>query len=306
VSGSQAKILASFGFNCFQFTALVDHEPMEVIWSEPGFESGERRASGSGIPLLFPFAGRLRGKSFVWDGREYAAEGDDGLGNAIHGYVLARPWRVTEQTDQEVTAEFHASIDEPKLLEAWPADFCITATYALRGARLESQFLIENPDGHPLPFGFGTHPYFRLPLGGPDSSRCRVQLPFQQRWEMTGMLPTGRRVPLDTPAAYRAGLPFGDMQFDDVFTGLEFEGGECVCRILDPGSGRQLSLRFNDVFHECVVYNPPHREAVCVEPYTCVPNAAELQRNGIVTNWCVLQPDDSVRARVVMEVAGSR
>jgi aldose 1-epimerase len=302
-SGSQAKILASFGFNCYQFTALVDHEPVDVIWSEPGFELGDKRASGSGIPLLFPFAGRLRGKSFVWHGREYPAEGDDGRGNAIHGYVLGRPWRVTEQTDQEVTAEFHASIDEPKLLEAWPADFCITATYSLRGTRLESDFLIENPDSHPLPFGFGIHPYFRVPLGGADSGPCRVRLPFQERWDMTDMLPTGQRVPVEDPAAFRAGLPFAEMQFDDVFTGLEFQDGECVCRIIDPDSARQLTLRFNDLFHECVVYNPPHREAVCVEPYTCVPNAAELQSNGVATNLRVLQPGESARARVVMEVS---
>ena len=58
-SGSSAKILAGLGFNCYQFTAVDRGTPVEMLWSEPTFESGRCRASGSGIPLMFPFAGRI-------------------------------------------------------------------------------------------------------------------------------------------------------------------------------------------------------------------------------------------------------
>lgn len=301
-SGSEARILASFGFNCYQFCPIVDGQPVDVLWAEPGFDGGDRRASGSGIPLLFPFPGRLRGKSLSWNGKEYPAEGDDGRGNAIHGYVLGRPWRVTEQTDVEVTAVFRASIDAPQLLDAWPADFSITGRYLLKGTRLESEFTIENPDRHPLPFGFGTHPYFCVPLGGGDAAACRVELPVTERWELVDMLPTGRRLPVEDPAACKAGLPFEEMQFDDVFTGLKFKGRQCACRVVDSASGRILTIRFGEGFSECVVYNPPHREAVCIEPYTCVPNAAELQSKGIASHLRVLEPGESFRVRVIMEV----
>jgi aldose 1-epimerase len=301
-TGSQAKVLAGFGFNCCQFRAMVEGRPVEVLWSEPGFESGDKRASGSGIPLLFPFAGRIRGQTLRWGGRQWPLEGDDGRGNAIHGFVLGRPWRVIERSDTRVVGQFQASLDEPRLLDCWPADFCITATYVLAGNALDTTFLIGNPSDRPLPCGFGTHPYFRVPLGGDNADACRVELPVRQRWEMVDMLPTGERLPIEDVDRYHAGLPFGEMSLDDVFTGLEFRDDWCTCRIVDPQSGRRLVLEFDRAFRESVVYNPPHREAVCVEPYTCVPNAAELAEQGIDAGLRVLAPDESFQARVVMRV----
>ncbi|MFM7803819.1 MAG: hypothetical protein ACKPGK_04935 [Verrucomicrobiota bacterium] len=42
----------------------------------------------------------------------------------------------------------------------------------------------------------------------------------------------------------------------------------------------QLELEFGSAFRELVVYNPPHREAICIEPYTCVPGATHLPSFG--------------------------
>ena len=47
-----------------------------------------------------------------------------------------------------------------------------------------------------------------------------------------------------------------------------------------------------------MVYNPPHRQAICIEPYTCLPNPFELERQGIDTGLSVLPPGKSVRARI--------
>ena len=68
-----------------------------------------------------------------------------------------------------------------------------------------------------------------------------------------------------------AGKLFADCQFDDVFTELVYADGECLTTIEDLASGRKLSVAFSDGFTHCVVYNPQHREAICIEPYTCAP-----------------------------------
>jgi aldose 1-epimerase len=300
--GSEARILAGYGFNCYQFCARADDEPVEVIWSEPGFEQGDKRASGSGIPLLFPYPGRIRGQTLNWAGRSYPLEGDDRRGNAIHGYVIARPWRVIEQDAQRVVGQFQASLDAPEILDRWPADFRITATYALSGNELRSRFLVENPGEAPLPCGLGTHPYFCVPLGRGRAEDCRVQLPVTSRWELAEMLPTGRLLPLDSPGTYRSGLAFGQMTLDDVFAGLDFASGICTARIVDAARGRRLAVEFDAAFRECVVYNPPHRQAVCIEPYTCVPNAAELRDRGIDSGLRVLEPGQSFEAGVTMRL----
>src|SRR5687768_7376813 len=104
--GTQARILASFGFNCYSFQARLRGAPVELLWSVPNFESGTERPSRSGIPILFPSPGRIAGTTFRFGGREYPLEAADGQGNAIHGFVLNRPWRVIEQSPQRVVGQF--------------------------------------------------------------------------------------------------------------------------------------------------------------------------------------------------------
>lgn len=302
-SGAEAEVLAGFGFNCFRFRVPVDGQRIDAIWSEPGFENGDKRASGSGIPILFPYPGRLRGKTLNWNGREYRLEGDDGRGNAIHGFVHTRPWRVVEQSECRVVGQFAASVDAPELSDSWPVDFRVTAAYEVIGQSLQADYEIENTGSEPMPCGFGLHPYFYVPLGGGQADACRVQVPASGRWELSDMLPTGKLLPLDSPESHRSGLPFGEMAFDDVFTGLDSSDGVCTCRVIDPNSGRKLEVAFDDTFSQCVVYNPPHREAICIEPYTCVPNYVELHEAGVDAGLRVLQPRDSFKSRMVIRVA---
>jgi aldose 1-epimerase len=271
---------------------------VEVLYAPPGFEQGQERPSRGGIPLLFPFPGRIAGTSFTWEGKRYELEAGDAFGNAIHGFVMWRPWRIIEQTDSRVVGQFHAWREDPSLQARWPADFRITATYTLRGTTLRGDYLIENPCDVPLPCGLGTHPYFRLPLGGPNADDCLVKLPVTERWELQDMLPTGRRLSVPDAAALQAGKRFGELQLDDVFAGLTFDEGWCRAEVHDPGSGVTIAERFDGAFRECVVFTPPHREAICIEPYTCVPGAFDLAQQGHDVGLRVLPPGGSFAAVV--------
>ncbi|HEX3727623.1 MAG TPA: hypothetical protein VHV08_15320, partial [Pirellulales bacterium] len=85
-SGATAKIAPEMGFNCYSFQVLSSQGTIETLWSAADFTSGQARPSGSGIPLLFPFAGRIRGTSFEYAGKEFKLPAGDGRGNAIHGF----------------------------------------------------------------------------------------------------------------------------------------------------------------------------------------------------------------------------
>lgn len=281
-TGATAQILNGFGFNCYSFRPVVGGETIDVLWCEQGFESGEARPSHSGIPILFPFPGRLRGSHLAYEGHTYPLGSDDGRGNAIHGFVLNRPWRIIEMLPHRTTGEFHASVDEPGLSKRWPADFRLTVSYELRGNALKCDIEVHNPGGNKLPFGLGLHPYFRLPLGvAGRADDCRVTVPAAEYWELQNMLPTGRRLPAVDRGTLAGTMRFAEMQFDDVFTGLAAADGAVRTKVEDPHTGRTLELSFDPAFRECVIYNPPHREAVCIEPYTCVPDTYELQATGI-------------------------
>ena len=62
-TGATAKILPARGFNCFSYQPVVQGEPVEVLWTAPDFVTGQSKASHSGIPIMFPFAGRLRARA---------------------------------------------------------------------------------------------------------------------------------------------------------------------------------------------------------------------------------------------------
>ena len=302
-SGSTASILPSLGFNCHQFRPMVAGEAVEVLWSAPDFGAPGSRPSRSGIPILLPFAGRLRGQSYTFNGRTYhVTSAPLNNGNAIHGFVLNRPWRVVEQTTARAVGEFQASVDEPALLEEWPADFRITVAYELTGQSLRAKFLVTNPDDTPLPFALGAHPYFRLPLGGADAADCRITVPATEYWELADGIPTNRRIPVTGSRNLTKGRTFRETELDDVLTGLQIEEGQVQTTIDDPGSGRRLIQTFDASFPHCVVFTPPHREAIAIEPYTCIPNPFNGEAAGVQTGLQVLGSGESFAATVQIQL----
>src|SRR5438874_9556937 len=151
-TGSSAEILVSQGFNCFRFTAMPggtgvspvsSGKPLEVLYAPADFATGQSRPSRGGIPLMFPFPGRIPGTKLTWRRKKYTLEAGDALGNAIHGFVMSRPWRIIDQADNQLSGEFHAWRDDPSLKERWPADFKLTAVYTILGNTLHGHYTLE-------------------------------------------------------------------------------------------------------------------------------------------------------------------
>jgi aldose 1-epimerase len=304
-SGSAARILVSLGFNCFSWKPALDDGPREMLWADPGFDMGDKRPSSGGIPLLFPFPGRIAGAQFTFAGQEYRLQPGDAFGNAIHGFVLNRPWRVVEHAPSKVVGEFHASVDDPSILQHWPADFRIRVSYEVRATELISQIQYENMGDGALPCGFATHAYFRLPLSEQGkANNTIVTVPVQAFWELENMIPTGRILPISENQQLANGLPLDDHKFETVFTELHVEGDGLIrTTLVDAASHRKLTQTFDKDFTQCVVYTPAHREAICLEPYTCVPNAIALTASGRETGLQVLQPGERRETTILLQVS---
>jgi aldose 1-epimerase len=297
-SSSHARIAVNLGFNCFEFVArLADGRVVSVIDAAEGFENGDKPLSHSGIPLLFPYPNRIRGGRFGWNGIDYyLPEGQvayEGNGNAIHGFCLDRPWRIREQSANSVLAEFQLSVDAPERLALWPADCRIAVRYTLQADALRSQITVDNPSDVPLPWGFGTHAYFRLPLlEGGDPGQCTAYAPVEHTWVLQDCLPNGQIEPapavqLNRPVVY-AGL-----KLDDVYTAVKTEQDGFACRIGDPAAGLEVVQQCSPDFREIVAFTPPWTTAVCLEPYTCTTDAINLQQRGVDAGLAVLEPGAS-------------
>ncbi|MCC6791608.1 MAG: aldose 1-epimerase, partial [Thermomicrobiales bacterium] len=291
----------SVGFNCFSFSATIAGREHGIIWSEPEFGPQSELAL-HGIPLLFPFAGRIEGGEFTYRGEHYAITG--GMmagGNAIHGFVISRPWRVIAQSASEVTGEFHASADDHSLLSQWPADFRIRVTYRVSGRALICDVTVDNPDVEArLPFGFGTHPYFRMPNGARDS---RISFPAAAYWLHENGLPAGEIAPVSAAQDFQSGQSFDGVAWDGVTTELTpADDGLVHTLVTDPETGLAIDQSFPPDFNNVVVWVPPHRDAIAVEPWTTVPNAFALEKRGIDTGLLTLEPGESWATRITFEL----
>ncbi len=281
-TGASARILSDLGFNCFSFTAVVNGRPVEVLDAVPGFESGGQKPSGSGIPILFPFPNRIRAGKFSWAGKDYQLPVTDKFGNAIHGFCHDRPWRIINQGANFVTGQFKLSVDAPERRALWPADFVIEVDYELLHNRLRTNFRITNSSNVVMPWGLGTHAYFRLPLSAESRVEdCLVEVPAAKYWELMDCLPTGQRLPVDEGRDLRDGEYVSVVKLDDVLTDIDCDGPQFDCIVYDERAGLQITQTCPPIFREVVVFTPPNRNAVCLEPYTCATDAINLEQQGI-------------------------
>lgn len=297
-TGSTARIHPEFGFNLYQLQLPVGKQIVDVLDAVPDFAKTGTSPSHSGIPLLFPFPNRIRGGRYNWAGREYVLDGihQDGQGNAIHGLVIDRPWRVIQVIENAVVGQFQLSVDAPDRRALWPADFLIEVRYELRDAGLHCDVRVFNPDSTPLPFGFGTHPYFRVPLSPTSKAGdCLIQAPAAEEWELVGCLPTGKRPAVSARKDLREGQELEGLKLDDAFTAMTATDDRIETVVMDPAAGLEIRQSFDSTFRELVVYTPPHGRSVCLEPYTCITDAIHLSEQGIDGGWRVLGPGAEFR-----------
>jgi aldose 1-epimerase len=305
-SGARAEINPRLGFNCTAFQVPIEGRTFDAIWTPEGFGVEEWKLYKGGIPILFPFAGRIRDARFEFEGAGYRLPAEDGQGNALHGLVFDRQWEVIEHSASRVIGRCHVSNGQGDLRQIWPADFELTVAYEVRGNELILSYQVRNTDGSSrLPWSFGVHPYFAVPFPGGRIESCVVTVPASSYWELDSrLLPTGRLLPISGDRDLRWGRALSQMKMDDVLGDLAAVDGVSTASIRDTRTGDRISLRFPESFGCCVVFTPPHRQAVCIEPYTCVPDAFAQPLAGRETaGLSVLKPWEWVSGWVRIGVA---
>lgn len=312
LSGSLARISPGQGFNCFQFEAsLGNGEVISVINAPDDFLTGNSPVGRYGNPVLFPYPNRIASGRFRWGERDFELRPDEVLfdesGNAIHGLCIDRPWRVIDQTDSSVTGVFRLSVDAPERRSCWPADAEIQIRYEVRGTSLLSEIQVFNPDEHLLPWGFGTHGYFNVPfLRGTQLKEYTIVVPSETLVELQDCLPTGAMVDAPSEKSLRSGRSFAGLHADDVYSQLIPEEGAIHCRLDHEMSGICVEQRCSLDFRELVVFTPWWSSSVCMEPYTCMTNAINLQQRGIDAGLRVLGPGEHWTGRLDLHVRNFR
>jgi aldose 1-epimerase len=296
-----AEVWPDHGFNALRWQS---GGVGDLLYASPEWEQNPV-PTRSGVPLLFPFPNRIRDGRFEHEGREYQLPLNDSTKkNAIHGFAPRRPWHVAghgaDASSAWIRGEFRASREAPDTLNLWPSDYTVAVTIRLRSNSLRYEFQVSN-DGHQsFPFGLGMHPYFCFPHSEfePEIQRCRLHAPARSIWELADSLPTGGRKPATGVLDWNIPRLIGDTTLDTLYTDLgtvhHNSAGLCLrAELRHADRGGSLQVWASPDFRESVLFTPVHRQAICIEPYTCATDAANLSRRGIDAGWRVLATGES-------------
>lgn len=301
-TGTLAEFWPAFGFNCLRWCVKTESGSHELLYHTPEWETNPV-PTRSGIPILFPFPNRIRDGVYRDRGKEYRLPLNDSTKkNAIHGFSPRHSWRVfgyqVEADNAWIHADFQPSKDAPETTSLWPEDYVLTIIYRLSDNALQLESRVRNLGTQALPFGLGFHPYLRFPCADADISRYRLHAPARSIWESVDNLPTGQLQAVPDSLNWNRPRTVGSAQLDTLYGDLG-----CITQRQDglllraqlghdeyPGA---VQLWTTIDFRESVLFTPPHRQAICIEPYTCATDAVNLQERGIDAGWKTLAPGET-------------
>ena len=104
-------------------------------------------------PTLFPIVGNTYDGTYEAKGNTYQFKN--------HGLIRYATLECTNQSDHSITFALSSNEDT---LKVYPYRFLYEITYTLINNRLEIVYHIHNHDEETMPFTFGLHPGFKVPL----------------------------------------------------------------------------------------------------------------------------------------------
>jgi aldose 1-epimerase len=242
----------------------------------------------SGIPLLHPWANRLSGFGYTFDGSTvtFAPSSPDIYleehGLPLHGLRQAvSGWEVLERDERRLKAA-----REFTDLPAFPFDHRLEVTAELAVSTLTLETTLT-AGSRPVPLAFGYHPFFQLP--GVPRAEWHVTLPVGDRLLVDERLvPTGERAP-----AGDLDGPLGERTFDDGFT-LDALRGPFVL----SGGGRRIEVSFEAGYPYAQIFAPAIADVICFEPMTAPADALRHSPDAVA-------PGTTFSARFCVAVSSS-
>lgn len=212
-------------------------------------------ASASAAYPLVPYSNRIANGLLAVDGTTWRlAPNWPGSIHPMHGEGWSRPWQVAAQDPRSATLVQDYAGAAGESPGGWPFRYRARQAFQLDEGGLRVEMAIENREDRAVPAGLGLHPFF---VRDPDTT-----LAFRAAAVWLGdrdVLPV-ERVPV--PAEWRHDDP------RIAVTNLDncFDGWDGRAMIAWPRRGWRLELRASAPFRHAVVYTPPGRDYLCVEP----------------------------------------
>lgn len=283
--GAEATILADRGALLSSLIlAPQGGRPVELLYASPDFKRAESGWPGGGVPVMFPFAGRVFHQGMPF---QYTC-GAAVLNMPLHGFAYGLPWKAEQTNAASVRLELQGSA---KTYELFPYDFRLSLEYTLASPReLRVRMTAENlgvraeaaQHGTPaeMPVAFGLHPYFKMPFGTElaadlDNDAFELETSAREQIAVTPAGGAGKASPypgLGEEHGPKGGVPL----VKPLLRNLILAGhGKSEASLVHPKLAWKLKLGFGpaDVFRYVVLWAPEGAPFYCLEPWMGLPDA---------------------------------
>lgn len=161
----------------------------EVLYLDNESFSDLTKNVRGGIPVLFPFAGKLENGEFRPSGTKMGQ----------HGFGRNRGWVVFEGTRSMLRMRLEPD-DEIRAM--YPYDFVVEQTCLVVAEGLQIEMLVLNEDKKPLPVAPGWHPYFNCPADQKNKVETLTTRDVQKRLTNDAEFDFGIVAPADGRAKF--------------------------------------------------------------------------------------------------------
>lgn len=280
-TGELISVLPRLGARLNRVLLLSNNSLHSVVHelTEANFSCNDERFNNA---KLFPFAGRVEGGVYSFNGSQYALPVNyKSENNACHGYVYDKVFRVLHISQNETSATITLMHTIEQGFEGYPFSWDMQVSYTLSsGGTVHVETCIANANGHTMLFSDGWHPYFKL---GDSVDDLFLDAPFCRQYQLgKSNIPSGKFTELEGMH-----MPLADRQFDDVFR-LEGVSRIHQLRLSSDALGVSLNIwQETGKYDYTVIYTPPSRKVIAIEPMSSNVNAFNNQEGTIV-----LQPNE--------------
>lgn len=189
------------------------------------FEDAPKNVRG-GIPVLFPYAGKLIDGMFAAAGTKMNQ----------HGFGRNKAWNVVNRSEGSLSVGLQS---DAETLAVYPYAFRAEQRCTVLPRGLLVELLVSNRDTKPMPVSPGWHPYFCCPADKKPGVVCDApgfvagSTPNDREFDFGIVAPTDGR-------AKATGIEFGtlELSFDPVMRHLQFwsqPGKDFIC--IEPFNG---------------------------------------------------------------------
>ena len=242
----------------------LTHRGDELLVQRGGLDAWRGTGRSFGLPLLHPWANRLRDWRYAVAGRAVTIDRSrrivraDENGLPIHGALAAaEDWDVVDAGADGAAAWLSAARDygrRDERLAVFPFHHRLELDLRLEGDALTVTTTVEPTGENAVPLAFGWHPWLMLP--GVERGEWELELPERTLVALDDRnLPTGERAPA---GAERAVL--GDRVLDDHFAVA------ADARFVLAGGGREIAVDWAGGYRYAQVFAPAELDTACLEP----------------------------------------